>query len=221
MARPPAPTGAATARASSSTRRAGARRASCRPAAGSRASARRRRRAGCRSAFARCRSTASRCRPSSARPAPRSAQCQRYARHRRQLDEGGGCGSTGTSARARRRVAMLISKAAMAADRTVAIYSLPRLLGMLRATYDDDALLLAQRPDRPALLGRPAARRRRRVRAVVAVGAQAALHHHQHPLRGRPGGAGDDQPQATRSCARRSATARCRGCTRCAASRIR
>jgi DNA replication protein DnaC len=36
---------------------------------------------------------------------------------------------------------MLISKAAMEADRTVAIYSLPRLLGLLRDTYDDDAQL--------------------------------------------------------------------------------
>jgi len=34
---------------------------------------------------------------------------------------------------------MLISKAAMEADRTVAIYSLPRLLALLRETYDDDA----------------------------------------------------------------------------------
>jgi DNA replication protein DnaC len=34
---------------------------------------------------------------------------------------------------------MLISKAAMEADRTVAIYSLPRLLALLRDTFDDDA----------------------------------------------------------------------------------
>ena len=34
---------------------------------------------------------------------------------------------------------MLVSKAAMEADRTVAIYSLPRLLAELRETYDDDA----------------------------------------------------------------------------------
>jgi DNA replication protein DnaC len=32
---------------------------------------------------------------------------------------------------------MLVSKAAMEADHTVAIYSLPRLLAMLRDTYDD------------------------------------------------------------------------------------
>jgi DNA replication protein DnaC len=36
-------------------------------------------------------------------------------------------------------LAMLISKAAMEAQRTVAIYSLPRLLGLLRDTYGDDA----------------------------------------------------------------------------------
>ncbi len=35
---------------------------------------------------------------------------------------------------------MLVSKTAMEADRTVAIYSLPRLLGMLRGSYDDDAV---------------------------------------------------------------------------------
>ena len=43
-----------------------------------------------------------------------------------------------TSGPARRRSAMLVSKAAMEADRTVAIYSLPRLLGVLRDTYDDE-----------------------------------------------------------------------------------
>ena len=36
-------------------------------------------------------------------------------------------------------LAMLISKTAMAADHTVAIYSLPRLLSMLRETFRDDA----------------------------------------------------------------------------------
>jgi DNA replication protein DnaC len=36
-------------------------------------------------------------------------------------------------------LAMLISKAAMEAQRTVAIYSLPRLLGLLRDTYGDEA----------------------------------------------------------------------------------
>jgi DNA replication protein DnaC len=36
-------------------------------------------------------------------------------------------------------LAMLISKAAMSAGHSVAIYSLPRLLAVLRATYDDDA----------------------------------------------------------------------------------
>ena len=56
------------------------------------------------------------------------------------LDEGRGLwffGSTGTG---KTTLAMLISKTAMEADRTVAIYSLPRLLSMLRGSYDDDAL---------------------------------------------------------------------------------
>ena len=46
---------------------------------------------------------------------------------------------TGDVGTGKTTLAMLISKAAMEADRTVAIYSLPRLLGLLRDTYDDDA----------------------------------------------------------------------------------
>ena len=54
--------------------------------------------------------------------------------------------------------------------------------------------VLAERADRPALRGRPAARRRRRRRADVAVGARAALHDRQHALRGRQGDHGHDEP---------------------------
>jgi len=56
-----------------------------------------------------------------------------------QLDEGRGLWFTGDVGTGKTTLAMLISKAAMAADRTVAIYSLPRLLGLLRDTYQDDA----------------------------------------------------------------------------------
>jgi DNA replication protein DnaC len=56
-----------------------------------------------------------------------------------QLDAGRGMWFTGDIGTGKTTVAMLISKAAMAADRTVAIYSLPRLLGRLRDTYSDDA----------------------------------------------------------------------------------
>jgi DNA replication protein DnaC len=55
------------------------------------------------------------------------------------LDAGKGLWFTGDVGTGKTTLAMLISKAAMEADRTVAIYSLPRLLAMLRDTYDDDA----------------------------------------------------------------------------------
>ena len=57
------------------------------------------------------------------------------------LDEGRGLWFTGDVGTGKTTVAMLVSKAAMEADRTVAIYSLPRLLGMLRDSYDDDSVL--------------------------------------------------------------------------------
>ena len=56
-----------------------------------------------------------------------------------QLDEGRGIWFTGDVGTGKTTLAMLVSKAAMEAERTVAIYSLPRLLAMLRDTYDDDA----------------------------------------------------------------------------------
>jgi DNA replication protein DnaC len=55
------------------------------------------------------------------------------------LDEGRGIWFVGGVGTGKTTLAMLISKAAMEADRTVAIYSLPRLLGLLRDTYNDDA----------------------------------------------------------------------------------
>jgi DNA replication protein DnaC len=55
------------------------------------------------------------------------------------LNEGRGIWFVGDVGTGKTTLAMLISKAAMEADRTVAIYSLPRLLGMLRDSYDDDA----------------------------------------------------------------------------------
>jgi DNA replication protein DnaC len=58
---------------------------------------------------------------------------------RERLAEGQGMWFTGDVGTGKTTLAMLVSKAAMEADRTVAIYSLPRLLGMLRDSYDDDA----------------------------------------------------------------------------------
>jgi DNA replication protein DnaC len=53
------------------------------------------------------------------------------------LAEGRGIWFVGGVGTGKTTLAMLISKAAMENDRTVAIYSLPRLLAMLRDTYDD------------------------------------------------------------------------------------
>jgi DNA replication protein DnaC len=58
-----------------------------------------------------------------------------------QLDAGRGMWFTGRPGTGKTTVAMLISRAAMEADRTVAIYSLPRLLALLRDSYQDDAEL--------------------------------------------------------------------------------
>jgi DNA replication protein DnaC len=56
------------------------------------------------------------------------------------LDEGRGLWFFGGTGTGKTTLAMLISKTAMEADRTVAIYSLPRLLAMLRGSYAEDAL---------------------------------------------------------------------------------
>jgi DNA replication protein DnaC len=56
-----------------------------------------------------------------------------------QLAAGRGLWFYGGNGTGKTTLAMLVSKAAMEADHTVAIYSLPRLLAMLRDTYDDGA----------------------------------------------------------------------------------
>ena len=65
---------------------------------------------------------------------------------------------------------------------------------MLRETFRDDAPAQPQPADRQALLGRPAAHRRRRRRADHLVGARAALHGRQHALRGPPLADPDHEP---------------------------
>ncbi|CAA9480006.1 MAG: hypothetical protein AVDCRST_MAG38-1956 [uncultured Solirubrobacteraceae bacterium] len=65
-------------------------------------------------------------------------EVRRYAKAVEQrLDEGRGMWFRGDVGTGKTTLAMLISKAAMEAGRTVAIYSLPRLLAMMRETYDD------------------------------------------------------------------------------------
>src|SRR5919107_6400736 len=56
-----------------------------------------------------------------------------------QLEAGRGLWFTGDVGTGKTTLAMLVSKIAMEADHTVAIYSLPRLLSILRDTYDDDS----------------------------------------------------------------------------------
>jgi DNA replication protein DnaC len=55
------------------------------------------------------------------------------------LDEGRGLWFMGDPGTGKTTLAMLVSKAALEANRTVAIYSLPRLLGMLVKTFDADS----------------------------------------------------------------------------------
>jgi DNA replication protein DnaC len=67
-------------------------------------------------------------------------EVRQYVNHiGERIDAGQGIWFTGGVGTGKTTVAMLVSKAAMAADRTVAIYSLPRLLEMLRDSYADDA----------------------------------------------------------------------------------
>jgi DNA replication protein DnaC len=56
-----------------------------------------------------------------------------------QIDSGRGMWFTGDYGTGKTTLAMLISKTALEADYTVAIYSLPRLLAMLRETFRDDS----------------------------------------------------------------------------------
>jgi DNA replication protein DnaC len=55
------------------------------------------------------------------------------------LDEGRGLWFMGSVGTGKTTLAMLVSKAALDAGRSVAIYSLPRLLAEIRKTYDDGA----------------------------------------------------------------------------------
>ena len=165
------------------------------PAAARRAARPRRSPAGCRSASARSAFDREPV-PSIARRAPDVVREVRRTcgRSTSGWTRAAACGSSATSARARRRWRCSSPRPRCEAERTVAIYSLPRLLAMLRETYEDAARLLAQRADRPPVLGGPAARRRRRRGAELAVGARAAVHDRQHPLRGRAGDDAHHQP---------------------------
>jgi DNA replication protein DnaC len=69
------------------------------------------------------------------------AQVRRYVREiDERLDAGGGLWLHGPVGTGKTSLAMLVSKAALDAGRTVAIYSLPRLLAEIRTTFDEDSL---------------------------------------------------------------------------------
>ena len=138
------------------------------------------------------------------RPPLRDAPCPSSSRGPRP------CGSPATSGPARRRSAMLDLQGRdggrphgrdllAAAPARACSRLLPRRRGVL-----------AQRPDRAAVRGRPAARRRRRRRADEPMGARAALHDRQHALRGRRARCSTTNLDTTTSSRTRSATARSR-----------
>lgn len=77
--------------------------------------------------------------PVSEMPEPIVRQVRAYVRHLdEQLAEGRGLWFTGSVGTGKTTLAMLISSAALDAGHTVAIYSLPRLLAEIRATFDDE-----------------------------------------------------------------------------------
>ena len=66
-------------------------------------------------------------------PAPVAAEVRRFVRYvERRLDEGRGIWFVGDVGTGKTTLAMLVSKAALEAGRSVAIYSLPRLLNLVR-----------------------------------------------------------------------------------------
>jgi DNA replication protein DnaC len=72
-------------------------------------------------------------------PQPVVAEVRRYTRDiGANLDEGRGVWLFGDVGTGKTTLAMLVSKAALAAGRTVAIYSLPRLLNLLREAIGSD-----------------------------------------------------------------------------------
>jgi len=76
-------------------------------------------------------------------PDPVVDAVRRYVRHIGQrLDEGRGLWLVGDVGTGKTTLAMLASKAALDIGRTVAIYSLPRLLNVIRQTIDSEAGML-------------------------------------------------------------------------------
>ena len=96
-------------------------------------------------------------------------------------------------------LAMTISKAALEAGRSVAIYSVPRLLSEIKETYEAGLEALVHGPVRAAVPGRPAAPGRRRRGEADRVGARAALLGRQRALAGRALDRHDHEPERRRA----------------------
>jgi DNA replication protein DnaC len=76
-------------------------------------------------------------------PVPVVEEVRRYVRHiDRRLDEGRGLWLVGDVGTGKTTLAMLVSRAALDAGRTVAIYSLPRLLNLIRRAIDSEQGML-------------------------------------------------------------------------------
>ncbi len=137
--------------------------------------------------------------PEIARVAPEQVQTvRRYVRDiDANLDAGQGLWLMGDVGTGKTTLAMIVSKAALDAGRSVAIYSLPRLLNLIRDAIDTEAGMV-DFLDRLAAVDLLAHRRSRRGEHDR-VGARAALLDRQRPLRGRARDDRHDQPDATRS----------------------
>ena len=112
------------------------------------------------------------------------------------LDAGRGLWLQGDVGTGKTTLAMLVSKAALDAGRSVAIYSLPRLLNLLREAIDSEEgkLDLLDRLTAVDLLHLDDLGAEARTDWVL-----AALLDRQRPLRGRASDRGHDQPDAHRA----------------------
>ena len=100
-----------------------------------------------------------------------------------QLDAGEGLRFTGDVGTGKTTLAMLVSKAALEAGRSVAIYSLPRLLTESAPHLRRGLAAYPRRAARPSRRRRPAPSRRPRGGEHDGLGARGALLDHQLPLR--------------------------------------
>ena len=147
-------------------------------------------------------------------PTPSCAPVRRFVRaHRRATSTpAAGCGSSATSGTGKTTLAMLVSKAALEAGRSVRDLLAaaparrdPRDLSTTSATAPTSTCSTAW-PRSTCCTSTTSAPRR-----PARLGARAALRDRQRPLRGRALDRHHHEPRARRSSPSRSASARCRG----------